>query len=74
MLSEVGMVPAVLMGFDEKKFKQYDNLIKNKYFINKLVQNVGCLIHLCKNKQNSIILNYDEYSDNFFKWYQQLVA
>tara|TARA_B100000965_G_scaffold395996_1_gene410292 strand:- start:2304 stop:3455 length:1152 start_codon:yes stop_codon:yes gene_type:complete len=74
VLSEVGMVPAVLMGFDEKKFKQYDNLIKNKYFINKLVQNVGCLIHLCKNKQNSIILNYDEYSDNFFKWYQQLVA
>ena len=74
VLSEVGMVPAVLMGFDEKKFKQYDNLIKNKYFINKLVQNVGCLIHLCKNKHNSIILNYDEYSDNFFKWYQQLVA
>ena len=25
-------------------------------------------------KFNSIILNYDESSDNLFKWYQQLVA
>ena len=25
-------------------------------------------------KSNSIILNYDEKSENFFKWYQQLIA
>ena len=27
-----------------------------------------------KKKSNSIILNYDENSDNFFKWYQQLIS
>ena len=27
-----------------------------------------------KKKFNSIILNYDENSDNFFRWYQQLIA
>jgi glucose-6-phosphate isomerase len=27
-----------------------------------------------KKKSNSVILNYDESSDNFLKWYQQLVA
>ena len=27
-----------------------------------------------KKKINSIILNYDERSDNFFKWYQQLIS
>ena len=74
VLSEVGMVPAILMGFDERKFKQFDNLIKNKIFKKKLIQNVASLIDLSKKKQNSIILNYDENSDNFFRWYQQLVA
>ena len=29
---------------------------------------------LRKKKFNSIILNYDESSDNLFKWYQQLIA
>ena len=27
-----------------------------------------------KKKFNSVILNYDEKSENLFKWYQQLVA
>ena len=27
-----------------------------------------------KKKFNSIILNYDEKSENLFKWYQQLIA
>ena len=74
VLSEVGMVPAILMGYEEKKFKQLNNLIKNNLFINKLVENVGNLISLNKNKQNSVILNYDEHSDALFKWYQQLIA
>tara|TARA_B100000686_G_C16788910_1_gene977237 strand:- start:1365 stop:2141 length:777 start_codon:yes stop_codon:yes gene_type:complete len=74
VLSEVGMVPAVLMGFEEKKFKQFNNLIKNNSFKKKLILNVSNLIELNKKKQNSIILNYDEKSDSFFKWYQQLVA
>ena len=74
VLSEVGMVPAMLMGFNEKKFKQFNYLIKNKIFEKKIVQSVSDLIELNKKKQNSVILNYDENSDNFFKWYQQLVA
>ena len=27
-----------------------------------------------KGKKNSVILNYDESSENLFKWYQQLTA
>ncbi len=75
VLSEVGMLPAELMGLNEKKFKQFNNLIKNKVFLNQLVQNVGSILDLQrKNKSNSIILNYDERSENLFKWYQQLVG
>ena len=75
VLSEVGMLPAELMGLDMSKFKQLNNLIKNKRYINALIKNVSNTIHLLKQKRfNSIILNYDENSDNLFKWYQQLVA
>ena len=74
VLSEVGMVPAILMGFNELKFKQFNHLIKNKIFMKKLIKNVQDLITLINKRQNSVILNYDECSDNFFKWYQQLVA
>ena len=75
VLSEVGMLPAELMGLNENKFKQINNLIKNKSFINALVKNVANTIYFLKNKKfNSIVLNYDENSKNLFKWYQQLVA
>ena len=75
VLSEVGMLPAELMGLSEKKFKQINNLIKNKKFMNQLVLNVSNILYFLKTKKlNSIILNYDEKSDNFFRWYQQLVA
>ena len=75
MLSEVGMLPMSLVGLNEKKFKQFNNLYKNKYFVNTLLTNVANIYDLViKNKYNSIVLNYDEKSDDFFKWYQQLVA
>ncbi len=75
VLSEVGMLPAELMGLNTNNFKQYDSLIKNKYFINNLISNVSTILHLSKkNKFNSVIINYDEKSENLFKWYQQLVA
>ena len=75
VLSETGMLPAELMGLNEKKFKRYNNLIKNKYFINYLIHNVVSIFsHIKKGKTNSVILNYDEKSDNLFKWYQQLSA
>tara|TARA_B100000767_G_scaffold270964_1_gene295662 strand:+ start:860 stop:2017 length:1158 start_codon:yes stop_codon:yes gene_type:complete len=75
VLSEVGMLPAELMGLNEKKFKQINNLIKNKKFINSLTENVGNILYfLHKKKFNSVILNYDEKSNNLFKWYQQIIA
>jgi glucose-6-phosphate isomerase len=75
VLSEVGMLPAELMGLNEKKFKQINNLIKNKKFINLLTANVSNTLYFLKQKKfNSIILNYDERSINLFKWYQQLLA
>ena len=75
VLSEVGMLPAELMGLNEKKFKQLNNLVKNKNFIKNLVNNVESTMSLLKKKKlNSIILNYDEQSESLFKWYQQLVA
>ena len=75
VLSEVGMLPAELMGLKSKDFRQYNSLIKNKNFINQLINNVaGTLYFLKKKKFNSIIINYDEKSENLFKWYQQLVS
>ena len=75
VLSEVGMLPAELMGLNTKKFKRFNKLITNKYFVNNLLINVETLYHLIKRKKtNSIILNYDESSNSLFKWYQQLVA
>ena len=75
VLSEVGMLPAELMDLNENKFKQLNNLIKNKTFINNLVNNVSTTLNLIKGgKYTSIILNYDERSESLFKWYQQLVA
>ena len=75
VLSETGMLPAELMGLNEKKFKRLNYLIKNKYFINTLIENVISIISYIKQgKTNSVILNYDEKSDNLFKWYQQLTA
>ena len=75
VLSEVGMLPAELMNLSENKFKQFNNLIKNKTFINNLVNNVTATLNFINNgKFASIILNYDEQSENLLKWYQQLVA
>ena len=75
VLSEVGMLPAQLMGLNERKFKRLNYLMKSKTFTNLLIQNVN-FIYKCisKGKKNSVILNYDEKSENLFKWYQQLTA
>ncbi len=75
VLSEVGMLPASLIGLEEKKFKQLNNLIKNKNFMNLLLRNVSNIIFFLKNKKyNSVILNYDQKSEDFFLWYQQLIG
>ena len=75
VLSEVGMLPAELMGLKSEKFRQYNSLIKNKNFLSSLIRNVSSTLFFIKNKKfNSIIINYDEKSENLFKWYQQLIA
>ena len=75
VLSEVGMLPAEIMGLNEKKFKRLNYLINNKNFLNELIKNVSAILKFVKEKKfNSIILNYDSKSENLFKWYQQLVA
>ena len=75
VLSEVGMLPAELMGLKPESFRQLNSLMKNKHFTNALISNVSSTLTLIKQKKyNSIIINYDEKSENLFYWYQQLIA
>ena len=75
VLSEAGMLPAIFMGLKDGKFKNFNNLIKNKNFINSLLDSVlSTKYFLAKKKFNSVILNYDELSIDLFQWYQQLIA
>ena len=75
VLSEVGMLPAELMGLKINKFKQLNSLIKNKKFLNALISNVSSTLYFINQKKfNSIIINYDEKSESLFQWYQQLIA
>ena len=75
VLSEVGMVPAELMGLNIKKFKRLNHLINNKKFMRNIIQNVSAILLFTKRKKNlSVILNYDESSNKLFEWYQQLVS
>ena len=51
VLSEVGMVPAELMGLNSNKFKKFDKLILNKNFEKNLLINVNSLYNLVKKKK-----------------------
>ena len=63
VLSEVGMLPAELMGLDSKKFRQFNNLIKNRRYLNALISNVSSTLYFIKKEKfNSVIINYDEQS------------
>ncbi len=75
VLSEVGMLPTELMGLDSKKFRQFNNLIKNRKYLNALISNVSSTLYFIKKEKfNSVIINYDKQSENLFNWYQQLIA
>ena len=56
VLSEVGMLPAELMGLNSNKFKQINSLIKNKRFENALLSNVAATLYYLKKKK--IQFNY----------------
>ena len=76
VLSEVGMLPAYLMGLDIKKFRKkiLENVsLKNKVFLkNSSSIFASLLIH--KKIKNLIFFNYSPKLNKFLFWYQQLVA
>ena len=73
IFSEVGMVPAYLMGLNPKNFKKNLNkLLKNKNFhlnISKTISNLRL-----KKFNTLILLNYVPELNNFLYWCQQLLA
>ena len=75
VLSEVGMLPAELLGLKSEKFKRFDNLIKNKSFLKTLINNVDTMYKFYSSgKTNSVILNFDKDSVSLLEWYQQLLS
>jgi len=75
VLSEVGMLPAALMGLNIKKFRNISKLLQNKLFVKSLIKNVACIYSLYQKKiKNSVILNYDSDLNDLGYWYQQLSA
>jgi len=75
VMSEVGMLPAELMGLNINKFKNLNFLINNKNFVNRLIHNVSNLYDLTKkNYLNLAILSYDQELNELGYWYQQLIA
>ena len=74
-LSEVGMLPAELLGLKSEKFKKFDNLIKNKKFTYTLINNVDMMYKFYSSgKTNSVILNFDNSLTSLLEWYQQLLS
>ena len=51
VLSEVGMLPAELMGFNSKNFRRFNDLVKNKKFLNLLINNVSSILYYLKKKK-----------------------
>jgi len=75
VLSEVGMVPAYLMGLDITNFRK--NLSKYfKKYKKILIENtlLNYQAHASKKIKSIICLNYCSKLDNFLFWYQQLSA
>ena len=74
-LSEVGMLPAELLGLKGEKFKKFDNLIKNRNFTSTLIKNVDMMYKFyLSGKTNSVILNFDKSLISLIEWYQQLLS
>ena len=76
IFSEVGILPAYLMGININKFRK--NLLKNfnSKFKNSLKKNSTLLANLLIQKkfQNLVLLNYSPRLNKFLYWYQQLIA
>ena len=75
VFSEVGMLPAYLMGLNIKDFKKNINsfFLKNRSFLSKSIAEMGN--YYLKNKKSSLIFfNYYSPLNNFVFWAQQLIA
>ena len=75
VLSEAGMLPAMLMNLKIERFKNIEKLLKNKFFVYSLLKNTAGIYTLYKQGfTNSVILNYDSKLNDLGFWYQQLVG
>jgi len=76
ILSEVGMVPACIMGLNIKKLRDnllvHFNIKKNQYLINSI--STMSQIYLSKKISSIVFFNYSSELDNFVYWCQQLIA
>ena len=76
MLSEVGLVPAYLMGIDIFKLRSnIQRFLKknNKIFLKKSALQLSSLFN-SKKYNNLIFLNYSPELEKFLYWFQQLIA
>ena len=75
VLSETGMLPAMLMNLKIERFKNIKKFLNNKFFVFTLLKNVAGIYTLYKQGFNtSVILNYDSKLNDLGFWYQQLVG
>ena len=75
VLSEAGMLPAMLMNLKIERFKNIEKFLKNKFFVYSLLKNTAGIYTLYKQGfTNSVILNYDSKLNDLGFWYQQLVG
>ena len=75
VLSEVGMLPAALMGLNIKKFRNINKLLQNKFFVSSLIKSVASIYTLYKKGiNNSVVLSYDSDLNDLAYWYQQLIG
>tara|TARA_X000001036_G_scaffold439458_1_gene490679 strand:+ start:1082 stop:2284 length:1203 start_codon:yes stop_codon:yes gene_type:complete len=75
VLSEVGMLPAYLMGLNIKRFRKntFHILEKNKNILMKILPTM-LKIYSSKKYSAIVFLNYSPRLDNFLFWLQQLIA
>ncbi len=76
VLSEVGMLPAYLMGLNVKKLRSnVDKYLKKKnvYYLKKSAEQMASILKKKKYK-NLIFINYIPELENFLFWLQQLIA
>tara|TARA_B100000963_G_scaffold246202_1_gene215572 strand:+ start:1291 stop:2502 length:1212 start_codon:yes stop_codon:yes gene_type:complete len=74
VLSEVGLIPAYLMGLNIVKLRK--RILSHLIHKNHLIETALSLANIFQQKkiQNLVFLNYTPYLDKFLYWLQQLIA